>query len=272
MLRYPNKQAKITAHLKHDQFASPRQPSALTKEQHDIASRFIKKLNFRRTPMTFSVRPLFRKMKADGTSYLSHDDFRRIIGTGHLNLGLNKDEETTLIAGVCYVKDLSQPKHLLTSPGVHSGRPGWQRGCDICRFEQIVRLQCGVSIAAARAYPVVTCVIANRLGTVDHGRSHDPMLASTARELEGHRVRFANNDRELGSAGGVPEKMQNSSEDGDVDGVAGGMTTLGPLWSRYISPPPITEPAVADRRGIGFGWLQNAWLLHASLKIHRGGG
>jgi hypothetical protein len=26
-----------------------------------------------------------------------------------------------------------------------------------------------------------------------------------------------------------------------------------------------------DRRGIGFGWLQNAWLLHARLKIHRGG-
>eukprot|EP01047_Picozoa_sp_COSAG01_P014600 COSAG01_NODE_714_length_14097_cov_6.044435_13_plen_59_part_00 len=26
-------------------------------------------------------------------------------------------------------------------------------------------------------------------------------------------------------------------------------------------------------RGIGFGWLQqaNAWLLHARLKIHRGG-
>jgi hypothetical protein len=24
---------------------------------------------------------------------------------------------------------------------------------------------------------------------------------------------------------------------------------------------------VADRRGIGFGWLQNAWLLHARLKI-----
>jgi hypothetical protein len=28
---------------------------------------------------------------------------------------------------------------------------------------------------------------------------------------------------------------------------------------------------MADRRGIGFGWLQNAWLLHARLKIHRGG-
>jgi hypothetical protein len=27
------------------------------------------------------------------------------------------------------------------------------------------------------------------------------------------------------------------------------------------------EPAVADRRGIGFGWLQNAWLLHARLNI-----
>jgi hypothetical protein len=37
----------------------------------------------------------------------------------------------------------------------------------------------------------------------------------------------------------------------------------------------LTEPLnrrVADRRGIGFGWLlQNAWLLHARLKIHRGG-
>jgi hypothetical protein len=31
------------------------------------------------------------------------------------------------------------------------------------------------------------------------------------------------------------------------------------------------EPAAADRRGIGFGWVQNAWLLHARLKIHRGG-
>jgi hypothetical protein len=28
---------------------------------------------------------------------------------------------------------------------------------------------------------------------------------------------------------------------------------------------------VTDRQGIGFGWLQNAWLLHARLKIHRGG-
>jgi hypothetical protein len=32
-----------------------------------------------------------------------------------------------------------------------------------------------------------------------------------------------------------------------------------------------SEPAVTDRQGIGFGWLQNAWLLHARLKIHRGG-
>jgi hypothetical protein len=35
--------------------------------------------------------------------------------------------------------------------------------------------------------------------------------------------------------------------------------------------PHLSEPAAADRRGIGFGWLQNAWLLHARLKIHRGG-
>jgi hypothetical protein len=33
----------------------------------------------------------------------------------------------------------------------------------------------------------------------------------------------------------------------------------------------LNEPAAADRRGIGFGWLQNAWLLPARLKIHRGG-
>jgi hypothetical protein len=33
----------------------------------------------------------------------------------------------------------------------------------------------------------------------------------------------------------------------------------------------LSEPAAADRLGIGFGWLQNAWLLHARLKIHRGG-
>jgi hypothetical protein len=33
----------------------------------------------------------------------------------------------------------------------------------------------------------------------------------------------------------------------------------------------LSEPAVTDRQGIGFGWLQNAWLLHACLKIHRGG-
>jgi hypothetical protein len=32
----------------------------------------------------------------------------------------------------------------------------------------------------------------------------------------------------------------------------------------------IEQAAAADRRGIGFGWLQNAWLLHARLKIHRG--
>ena len=29
----------------------------------------------------------------------------------------------------------------------------------------------------------------------------------------------------------------------------------------------LSEPAAADRRGIGFGWLQNAWLLHARLKL-----
>jgi hypothetical protein len=33
----------------------------------------------------------------------------------------------------------------------------------------------------------------------------------------------------------------------------------------------LSEPAAADRRGIGFGWLQNAWLLHARLKILTGG-
>eukprot|EP01047_Picozoa_sp_COSAG01_P113877 COSAG01_NODE_42568_length_438_cov_4.097345_1_plen_93_part_00 len=33
----------------------------------------------------------------------------------------------------------------------------------------------------------------------------------------------------------------------------------------------LSEPVVTDRQGIGFGWLQNAWLLHARLKIHRGG-
>eukprot|EP01047_Picozoa_sp_COSAG01_P067772 COSAG01_NODE_9639_length_2382_cov_6.634253_1_plen_48_part_10 len=32
------------------------------------------------------------------------------------------------------------------------------------------------------------------------------------------------------------------------------------------------KSAAADRRGIGFGWLQNAWLLHARLKIHRSQG
>jgi hypothetical protein len=32
-------------------------------------------------------------------------------------------------------------------------------------------------------------------------------------------------------------------------------------------PAALSEPAAADRRGIGFGWLQNAWLLHARLKI-----
>jgi hypothetical protein len=34
----------------------------------------------------------------------------------------------------------------------------------------------------------------------------------------------------------------------------------------------LSEPAAADRRGIGFGWLQNAWLLHARLKILTAGG
>jgi hypothetical protein len=29
--------------------------------------------------------------------------------------------------------------------------------------------------------------------------------------------------------------------------------------------PGLSEPAVADRREIGFGWLQNAWLLEALL-------
>jgi hypothetical protein len=33
--------------------------------------------------------------------------------------------------------------------------------------------------------------------------------------------------------------------------------------------PSSLNRRVADRRGIGFGWLQNAWLLHghARLKI-----
>jgi hypothetical protein len=37
-----------------------------------------------------------------------------------------------------------------------------------------------------------------------------------------------------------------------------------------LSTALLSEPAAADRLGIGFGWLQNAWLLHARLKIHRG--
>ena len=59
---------------------------------------------------------------------------------------------------------------------------------------------------------------------------------------------------------------------------------LGPAGSRWVGQlswvGPVgfhsrttlsSEPAVTDRQGIGFGWLQNAWLLHARLKIHRGG-
>jgi hypothetical protein len=34
----------------------------------------------------------------------------------------------------------------------------------------------------------------------------------------------------------------------------------------------LSEPAAAaDRRGIGFGWPQNAWLLHARLENSQGG-
>eukprot|EP01047_Picozoa_sp_COSAG01_P040515 COSAG01_NODE_3416_length_6122_cov_11.318114_10_plen_132_part_00 len=36
-----------------------------------------------------------------------------------------------------------------------------------------------------------------------------------------------------------------------------------PCWLAAASTLTFSEPAVADRRGIGFGWLQNAWLLHA---------
>jgi hypothetical protein len=47
----------------------------------------------------------------------------------------------------------------------------------------------------------------------------------------------------------------------------------GDLASGQLSEPGNSvnrRPAAADRRGIGFGWLQNGWLLHARLKIHRG--
>jgi hypothetical protein len=37
-------------------------------------------------------------------------------------------------------------------------------------------------------------------------------------------------------------------------------------WTRPTSYL-LSEPAAADRLGIGFGWLQNAWLLHARLKM-----
>jgi hypothetical protein len=50
------------------------------------------------------------------------------------------------------------------------------------------------------------------------------------------------------------------------------MSVRGPIF--YLKPVHrllLSEPAVTDRQGIGFGWLQNAWLLHARLKIHRGG-
>eukprot|EP01049_Picozoa_sp_SAG25_P008042 SAG25_NODE_696_length_5890_cov_4.438612_4_plen_88_part_00 len=43
------------------------------------------------------------------------------------------------------------------------------------------------------------------------------------------------------------------------------------IFFRWEPAPILSEPAVTDRQGIGFGWLQNAWLLHARLKIHRGG-
>jgi hypothetical protein len=51
---------------------------------------------------------------------------------------------------------------------------------------------------------------------------------------------------------------------------------LGSIWdaadtiSEVQPARQLSEPAAADRLGIGFGWLQNAWLLHARLKIHRG--
>jgi hypothetical protein len=43
------------------------------------------------------------------------------------------------------------------------------------------------------------------------------------------------------------------------------------MYDTEYKPQLLSEPAAADRLGIGFGWLQNAWLLHARLKIHRGG-
>eukprot|EP01049_Picozoa_sp_SAG25_P019976 SAG25_NODE_6586_length_547_cov_1.569196_1_plen_73_part_10 len=58
---------------------------------------------------------------------------------------------------------------------------------------------------------------------------------------------------------------------------AGSRSAAAAASPRCDAPPAppatadqLSEPAVTDRQGIGFGWLQNAWLLHARLKIHRG--
>jgi hypothetical protein len=50
-----------------------------------------------------------------------------------------------------------------------------------------------------------------------------------------------------------------------------GESTQPVWWTRWcvttLGRRVLSEPAVSDRRGIGFGWLQNTWLLHARLKL-----
>lgn len=138
-------------------------PVSLNKVEHDIMTRFTAQLAQQRKHMNFSVRPLFRKMKSDGSGeflhcrdfacrvvcdaaltrpwtagFLTYDEFRDVIGQDCLNLGFNDAETSVLI------------------DAVDTGGKGAITYSDLSR----------------------------RLATADVGRDHDAMLASSTRELQ----------------------------------------------------------------------------------------
>lgn len=72
-LLVPNHQTEreITDRLQMTSVKAPT-PSELNKQEHDIITRFKAQLAQQKKHMNFSVRPLFRKMKSDGSGALSH--------------------------------------------------------------------------------------------------------------------------------------------------------------------------------------------------------
>ena len=87
--------AHTHARLKQHEHTTEKQPE-LTAAQNALGKRLISKLNFRKKSLSFAVRPLFRK--AGGSSFLTHEEFKQVLGPGHLNLGLSLAEEKDFVA------------------------------------------------------------------------------------------------------------------------------------------------------------------------------